>query len=591
MLREPVQIVELVQPRCGLRFGVGACTASGSPMCYNTWTTCRVRAVYDGGGSIAWRFVSNGAGIWPIGDQSDPDNILTNAIPVEGLTVSTAAGSLNAAGVLNGKSPAGSRSRVSVTMADFPWDDFVGDFYLGARVALPQRMFWAVWAARNQFFGGMILNIYDGYRGDALAAMRKRTYAVDSIEGPDGSGRVTISGLDPLVLSTSQKSKFPEEMDVRLSAAITASQTTIRVQTAEPAKLSKAYGNLTGIYHLRIGDEVLSYTGVTTIEAGVYDLTGCVRGVIGVAATATADTRCQRVGRYVDIPTWEIGFDLLTAHTPLPAAYVDHAVWANEGDTYLPTLRSTVWIMEPTLVDDLMGEVCQQGMFYYWWDEVSQSVPMLAVRPPKAAVATLDWRTDIVRASTELRREPDSLLTRVFVYYDQRDPFASRTEPANYRVISGRIEATTEHPDAAGGAKPLSIFARFVNSEAHAVQIIQRILSRYSMVPRFLTLRLDAKDMTITVGDVCDVTTREVVDSEGRLLSDRWQVISWSEVRHGEIYLIDLQTYDYVGAFAFWMADGSPEFADATETERATGAWWAGDDGNYPDGTSGHQWN
>jgi hypothetical protein len=591
MLREPVQIVELVQRRCGLRFGVGDCTATGAPMCYQTWTTCPVRAVYDSSGSIAWRFVANGAGIWPIGDQSDPDVITTNAFPVDGLTVSTASGSLNAAGVLDGKSPAGARSRVTVTMADFPWADPVGDFYLGDRVDLPERMFWAVWAARNAFFGGMTLNIYDGYRGDALGDMSKRAYVVDKFEGPDGSGRVSITGLDPLVLSTNQKAKFPEEMDVRLPSAITSGQVTIRVQTGEPAKLTKSYGNLTGIYHLRIGNEVLSYTGVTTIEDGVYDLTGCVRGVVGTAASATADTRCQRVGRYVDIPTWEIGYDLLVNHTPLPAAYVDHAVWADEGDTYLPTLRSTVWIMEPTLVDDLMGECCQQGMFYYWWDERTQSVPMLAVRPPKASVARLDWRTDILASSVELRREPESLLTRVFVYYDPRDPFASRTAASNYRVVSGRIEGSTEHPDAAGGPRPLSIYARFVSTEAHAVQIIQRIISRYSVMPRFVSLRLDSKNKEITIGDVCDLTARELVDSEGRLLADRWQVISWSEVRHGEVYLIDLQTYDYIGAFAFWMADGAPDWEDATDEQRALGAWWADDDGKYPDGTPGHQWN
>jgi len=130
-----------------------------------------------------------------------------------------------------------------------------------------------------------------------------------------------------------------------------------------------------------------------------------------------------------------------------------------------------------------------------------------------------------------------------------------------------------------------------VSTEAHAVQIIQRIISRYSVMPRFVSLRLDSKNKEITIGDVCDLTARELVDSEGRLLADRWQVISWSEVRHGEVYLIDLQTYDYIGAFAFWMADGAPDWEDATDEQRALGAWWADDDGKYPDGTPGHQWN
>ena len=590
MSPEPVTIVELIQSRCSLRFGVAPCTATGTPKCYNTWTTCKVRSLYDGLGTIRWRFVKDRPGMWLVGDFIDPDNIATSAIPVPGLEVSVSAGSLNAAGILEGKSSAGVRSQATITMGDFPWNDAWGDHYLADRTSLPDRMFWAVWTARNMFFGGMFVLIYDGYVGQALDDMRQRVFSVDRVDGPDANGKVTITAFDPLILATNAKSKFPEEMDVRTVSAITDSQTTIRVTTAEPAKLTKNYGNA-GIYHIRIGNEVISYTGVTTISTGVYDLTGCTRAVLGTAASADADVKCQRVGRYVDMPTWEISYDLHVNHTPLPSVYIDHTEWADEGDTYLPTLRSTAWVLEPTLIDELQGELCQQGMFYFWWDEYAQSVRMLAVRPPNAPVAQLDYRDTILRGSAELKREPDSLLTRVFVYYGQIDPFRSRTEPSNYTVVSGRIEGDVEHPNAAGGERPLSIFGRWVNTEAHAVQIIQRILSRYSSVPRFLTVHVDAKDRTITVGDVCDATTREIVDSEGRLISSRWQVISWAEVRPGEVFLLDLQTYDYVGAFGFWMADGSPDYEDATDEERALGAWWADDDGKYPDGTAGHQWN
>lgn len=591
MSREPVTIVELMQPRCSLRFGVGTCTATGTPICYNTWTTCKVRDIYDSLGSIKWRFVKDGPGIWPVGDYTDANNPATNAIPVPALDVSVASGSLNAAGILDGKSSAGIRSRCTITMGDFPWDDAFGDYYLSSRTSMPSRMFWACWVARNMFWGGMWVKVYDGYAGDSLAAMRQRIFSVDSVDGPDASGKVTITAYDPLILATNVKSKFPEEMDVRTVDAITASQTTIRVSTDEPAKLTRAYGNLVGTYHARIGNEVISYTGVTTISVGVYDLTGCTRGVLGTAATANADVKVQRVGRYVDIPTWEISYDLHVNHTPLPSAYVDHAAWAAEGDTYLPTLRSTAWVLEPTLVDDLQGELCQQGMFYFWWDEYAQTVKMLAVRPPAGAVATLDYTTGILKGSAVLKRESESLLTRVFVYYDLIDPMKSRTEPSNYRVVSGRIEGSVEHPNAAGGERPLSIFARWVNTEAHAVQIIFRTLGRYKSVPRFLTVHVDAKDRLITVGDVCDVTTREVVDTEGKLIAERWQVISWTEVKPGEVYLLDLQTYDYVGAFAGWMADGANDWASATDAEKSTGSWWADDSGKYPDGTSGYQWN
>lgn len=587
---DPVTIVELEQPRCALRFGQGLCTAVGTPRCYNTWTTCRARRAYDGAGSIRWRFINDRPGIFPFGEFSDLDHPVTNVIPVRGLTVTHARGSLNAAGVLDGKSPFGVRSGVTVSMSDFPWDDHVGDFYVADRTSAPPRNFWAVWNARNAFYGNMFLRIYDGYYGQPLADMRQRLYSIENIAGPNASGEVTITAMDPLMLAADAKSQFPESMDVRLVDDITADQATIRVTTLEGPKLTKAYGNDV-VWHMRIGSEIFSYTGVTEIDLGVYDLIDCTRGVLGtVAATATAETSCQRSGRYVDLPTWEIGYDLMTGHTPFPAPLIDHGQWADEGDTYLPALRSTVTIPTPTPVVDLMGEICQQGMFYVWWDEYANTVPMLAVRPPRGAVATLTGVGHILARTAELRREPESLLTRVFVYYDQKNPTVSQTDPTNYRVVSGRIEADPEHPSAANGPRELSIFARFVNTEAHAVQITQRILSRYSEVPRFLTLHLDAKDREITLGGVCDVITREIVDTEGNMLSSRWQVIGWESVKPGEIYLIDLQTYDYIGLFAVWMADGAPDFADANDDERANGAWWAGDDGLMPDGSHGFFW-
>jgi hypothetical protein len=590
MSLEPLTIVELEQPRCGLRFGVGVCTATGTPKCYQTWGSCPVKSKYDPTGSIRWRFVQNRPGIFPFGDFTDVENPATNGIPVDGLSVSTGRGTLNVAGVLEGKGPFGIRSTVSVSMRDFAWGDSVGDFYLGERSNLPTRLFWACWVARNAFFGGMYLRVYDGYVGDDLAAMRQRLYVLDSIDGPDASGLVTLSAYDPIALAINAKSKFPEEMDVKLVDNIDAVQTTIRVVTNEPPKLTKAYGNDT-VYHMRIGSEILSYTGVSLVAVGVYDLTGCVRARLDTAAApGSIDGACQRVGRYVDTPTWEIGYDLMTAHTPLPASFVDHAQWATEGDTYLPTLRSTVTIAQPTLVDDLMGEVCQQGMFYVWWDEHQQTIPMLAVRPPRGAVVTLSGDANILAGSVEHKRDPASLITRVFLYYSPRSVLNYSKTPADYRIASGRIEAEPEHPNAAGAPRPFSIFARFVNTESHAVQVINRILSRYKEVPRFLSLRISGKDRLITVGDVSDVITREIIDVEGRFLSTRWQVIAWEALKSGEVYLLDLQTYDYVGLFAEWMADGAPDWVDATTEQRAMGAWWADDDGLMPDGSPGYQW-
>ena len=587
---EPVTYVELRQPRCGLRFGVSPCPAVGTPKCYNTWGSCPTtvtKNAFDPTGRIRWRFVSNRVAALAVGDFTDADDPATNAIPVEGLSVSTARSQLNIAGLLDGKSPFGIHATCTISMRDFPWDDHVGDFYLGDRANLPPRMFWAVWTARNTFYGGMEIVIYDGYVGEPLSAMRQRLYIVDNVDGPDASGQVTIRGIDPLVEAEGEKSLFPPAMDVRLVGAITASQTTIRVLTSDETNLSRTLG-IGGPKGMRIGSEVFFYTDYTMVSAGVYDLNGCTRGVLNtVAATAASDARLQRIGYFVDTPTWQCGKYLLSDHTPVGAALISTS-WDTEGNDYLLTFRSTCAITQPTPVENLMGEICQQGMFFTWWGEYSQKVEMQAVRAPEGTPVQLTTDGNIVKGSAELRREPESLLTRVFVYYAPFDP--TKTDRANYRVINGQVEELNERPAAAGKAYTLEILARWVQTEAHAQFLIAYILARYRNVPRFLTIHVSAQDRTITVGDVCDVTTREIVDTEGRFRDERWQVISWAEIRPGEVYLLDMQSYDLVGRFGAWMDDLDPDYDTATAEERETGGFWADDDGLMPDGTEGYQW-
>ena len=586
----PIQIVELRQPRCALRFGVGACPATGTPKCYQVWGTCptaATKAVFDATGRIRWRFVQNRPGLFAVGDFSDPDDPATNAIPVAQLRVSTTKAELNIGALLDGKSPYGVHATVTVSMPDFVWDDHVGDFYLGDRVDLPKRMFWAVWTARNAFYGGMEIVVYDGYEGEALSAMRQRLYILDNIDGPDSSGSVTLHGISPLIQAEGQASKFPPPMDVRLVSAITAGQTTVQVLTNDETNLSRTLG-IGGEKGVRIGDEIMFYAAYSVVTPGVYDLTGVTRGVLGtVAASAAADARVQRIGYFKDVPTWQCAEYLLTNHTPLQAGLID-ASWADEGDTYLSTIRSTTVISEPTAVETLVGETEQQGMFFIWWDEYASKIKFQAVRPPRTSVRTITTVSEIVAGSAELRREPQSLLTRVFVYYAPAVP--TKTDKANYRVVDGQIESLNEAAQAAGRPYTLEITARWINTAAHAQALIARILSRYRQVPRFLTIRVSAKDREITVGEVCDVTTAEILDTEGRIKSERWQVISWGEIVQGEVYLLDMQTYELIGRFGVWMAGGSPDYATATDEEKANGGWWADSSGLMPDGSDGYLW-
>ena len=130
--REPRTVVEVEQPRCAKRFGVGDCSATGTPKCYNTYSTCPVQADYDGSASMRWRFGMPHPEQRSDGDFSDDDAITTNSIPSL-VSVSTSESKLNPGSALDGKSPFGVTARLTATFTDIPWNDHVGDHYLPDR--------------------------------------------------------------------------------------------------------------------------------------------------------------------------------------------------------------------------------------------------------------------------------------------------------------------------------------------------------------------------------------------------------------------------------------------------------------------------
>jgi len=53
---------------------------------------------------------------------------------------------------------------------------------------------------------------------------------------------------------------------------------------------------------------------------------------------------------------------------------------------------------------------------------------------------------------------------------------------------------------------------------------------------------------------------------------------------------LELLEFEFTGRFAFYMETAAPIFASATDQEKKSGAWYAGDDGKFSDGTDGYQY-
>ena len=572
--RRPVQYVGIKQKRCSLRYGVTQCTASGGPLCYQTWGTCGDQTNITSDGSITWVFCADGAAIMPTYSR-DGEHIVTNPIPMLE-SVTAASSEINVGSQRTAIAPLGVGSSVTIAFRDAPWDDRVGDFNKASRAAQVSAPFWALFRARNAFYTGALVTVWDGYHGQTLAEMQRRDYIIDTITGPGSNGKVSITATDPLRLAEAKDAKFPPEIDASLAAAIDATTTTIRV-SAHAADLDKVCGN-TALFYARIGDEIIAYTGHTLDGDGYRTLTGVWRGVLGSAADAHgANDGVSRVGRYERIQHWLVAADLIDNHTGIPAGYRDAAAWDDEGYNYMTTQKATRTIISPIAVDTLLGQLCQQGSFSIWWDERQQTIPLLANRPPQGQPGTI---TDdvIVAGSAALADDVKAQVSRVAVYFDSRGPF-NEGKPENYRVMRLNIDGFVESAAAAGKSSTLTIYADWITRETDALRMAARLLLRYRLIPQYLTLSVDAfaggVRRALNNGDVFDVTTASHIDSEGNPLVTRWQVIATDDTAPGHAIKLKLQSYRFLGRFAVIMPADAPDYADATEEERENGCWIA----------------
>lgn len=518
--REPLQVVEIVEPRCSRSFGVSPCLAVGDN-CFNTDATCKFVAALDLTASATTRFVMPAANrVLSSGFQPG------TAIPAL-MAVDTAPTVLNVGAGNDDLSPLGSRAVATVAIKDFPYNDVGFDPYLSTRAYDPSQRgsFWTKWLARNPFHVGYTLRIYDGYFGDDLADMIMREYSIEKIDASRSSVRITAK--DILRKITDNQIKAPALSSGSLASAIGAGDTSFTVAGALIADYPA-----TG--WVRIGSELIAYTSVGTSGSNLL-FSGLTRGAINTTAAAqSVNSRVQRVLAYVDEPFSDIIYDLLTSWGEIPTAFIDKAAWDAEWDEWRQLYRFTGYITEPTDVDRLVGELCQQGLANVWWDERVQQIIFRAQRP-NFAPRTLTQDGDIVADSFTVQEIPKDRASQVYVYFNPRNPVLSLADKNSFANAEAFIDVDKERQY--GETKVKEIFCRWVPSSVIARTLGQAYLLRFRDVRRQISFTLTAKDIEdVWTGDVVQVRHFLVADFTGAERVAPWLITSAETVEQGGVY-------------------------------------------------------
>ena len=513
--------------------------------------------------------------------------------------VDTAPTRINPGGGSRDRGVLGDRASVDIGFKDAPGSGRVVDKYRTERISgtaqtdeggyepLERGSFWAKWRARNLFFQNRRVRILEGYIGEKLRDMQSREYFIDQLRGPDGDGRTVIRAKDVLKLADDERAQAPQATPGELNAALTDSETTSFQATGA---LIADYPDEPGL--VRIGSEVIEYQTRTQATANDVQFNTLTRGTRGSAAAAhDLEDRVQRCLEFVSVLPWKLAEDLLVNFGNVPQEFIPIADWDAEGATWLTQFTLSAVITEPTSVTTLLSEITQQAQFFIWWDEYTQMILLKVLRPPTEDPVAINDVSHLIERASVIKEHPNQRLSQVWVFFIQKDPTKRLDDESNFARVRIRADLEAEGAAQYGESRISKIFSRWLETEGQVSQVTKRTLDRYRDNPRTLEVRVDAKDRAaLRVGEVADIMMRTILDDRGLEVSTLWQVISAREDPPGEAVALELLSFDFTGRFAFYMETAAPIFANATDEEKKSGAWYAGDDGKFSDGTDGYQY-
>lgn len=530
--RTPFKWVELDMPKCALNYGTGLCSAdlgvTGDQKCYNTRASCQDPSNYDGTDTLTLSFCDN--------RQYIPDDRYYFPY-LKSVNITPA--SLNIGGGNSNKSAMGTMSTLSVTFSDHPHTDRLVDPYLVSRDFDPyeRSTFWAKWRARNPFYLNKTIRYCSGYIDPDTGlvdptTLITRTFFVTGFSGFSAGGDVTLRAADIFTLMANDKVKAPRVSKGKLAADISIGASSL---TLTPAGIGDDEYPASG--KVRVNNEVMSFT-----RSG--DTLSLTRGVAGTeSAEHELGDNVQICLEYSAQTPAAILESLLETYAAIDSVFLDKTQWASEVTDYIPRLYSTI-ITEPTGIKQLVSEMAEQMHFTPVWDDRVAKLSIKSVRPADGeTITSLDDNRNLLQDSVTWTDEQDQLITDVWVYYGQKDPTKKLDETTNYAAVDviSAIEAKGAEQYDLEKIRP--IYSRWISDGGAAIDLGQKLLERYSQVPRSVSFSLDAKDRELWLADFITALNRHNVGFTGLPESVPLQVISAQESVQGTTYSYTAQEY------------------------------------------------
>lgn len=574
-------VVEIDIDTCTRTWGQGACTAAfgGGVVrkCYNSFPTCSAFQAFD-------------KGVQTIRFCNDTYPIKTDGyIPAIDGDVAGSEQEVNIAGYKSNIGALGVRASVKVTIKDFTDRDTLTDKYWVERMSgvaqqngvgydpMTRGTFWTKFKARNPNYAGRPLRVITGRvtADGAFVPVTTRSYVMTEMVGPGNSGKVTINASDILSLASNDKAIAPLTSQGRLSADITATDTTF---TLSPAGIGNSEYPASGF--ATIGSEIVSFTRVNNTMT-------IVRGRRGTSAASHSANDTVQVAFTVDrVRADEVIRRLLVNYAKVPASYIPFSEWQAEFDRWGATMILSATICKPTGVSTLIGEINQLGITV-WWDEVAQKIRIKLNHPPDQTPVEWSDRDNII--SIEQEDNDDERATRVVLWSVQIDPTKDLGKE-NFLRGYATVFVDGESPNFYNESRTKTIYTRWLNhgSDSAAKIITGRLLNRYKVAPTTYKVKVDAKDNP-SLADVVSLKSYVSTDITGLETPVLTQVFYRKDDKSGHTVEVRLQRFQFDARYGVITENSRPRYNASTEAQKNKGTYIVGPSLVFADGRPAYQ--
>lgn len=535
--RKPSTIVVINLDYCNNTFGSAPCIATGVK-CYNTKSTCKDTAHYANTVGKDYKFCKKDAPL-PIAGEiirpylaGEPSFLSTELDQKKSLTIN---------------------ARVTLEFYDEPDNDIGIDPYVTERSTYPNAVgtFWRKLFARNLYHIGRTIYIKTGFFGLAESAYKSLKFIIDQIDF--NNGKIKIICKD--ILKLADKVEIPKATAGKVTDnPLTAVATTVNCDTTSEYDASG---------YIRIDNEIIVYTGKTATS-----FTGCTRAQFSTtAAQHNLDAKIQLCYVKTSINVVDIMLDIIQNYVGIAAADIDTAVFASEKAQWLTSFAFTGIISKPTKASQLLAELQEQSMSNIWWDEESQLVKFKVFAPGGSTYGSpteINDDENIVEIDTD--HNEDSRISRIVIYY-VKDAIGDLVKPESYArsYISWDVnaEGSAEYNEKA----IKTIFSQWITSSAIPSVLASRFLRRFRDPAKKAIVTLELKDSGIKTADVVNLTTNQILKTDGTALSRLYQVIKKQQKSLGKFSYVLLDTA-WTKKYGFIAPSGYPNWDAASEAQK-----------------------